>query len=444
MRKSKFLAFLFVFAMVAAACSSDDDGSDTTVGAGGGDDTTATADLAGQSVTVMAKWGETGGEGEAFLEVIKGFEAATGASVTYEGVGDDLPTILSTRVAGGDPPDVAILPQPGLLVDLATQGSLVPIEDAAGDELDASFAPVWRDLGSVDGTLYGVFFKGANKSTVWYDVAAFDANGIDPPTTWDEWLAAAEDFVDAGITPIAVGGADGWTLTDWFENVYLRTAGPEKYDQLTNHEIAWTDQSVKDALATLGELIGVEANVADGLNGALQIAFGDSVKKVFADGDAAMVYEGDFVAGVITAETGAAAGSFNFFDFPSIDGSPPAVVGGGDVAVALSDSAVAMAFVEYLATAEAGEIWAPRGGFSSPNQDVDTSLYPDEISAAAAAGLANAEVFRFDLSDLVPSQFGGTAGAGLFGGLQNWLGNPADIDGVTSQLEAEAAAAFGG
>ena len=113
-------------------------------------------------------------------------------------------------------------------------------------------------------------------------------------------MTAAGNLLDAGITPVAVGGADGWTLSDWFENVYLRTAGPEKYDQLTNHEIPWTDQSVKDALATMGELIGVSDFVARGSSGAGQVGFGDSVKLVFSDApEAAIVYEGDFVAGVI-------------------------------------------------------------------------------------------------------------------------------------------------
>lgn len=432
MRFKRWILLAAVLALVAAACGDSD--------SGGGE---VTADLSGQSVDVMAKWGEGGGEGDAFLAVIAGFEAATGASVTYEGVGDDLPTILSTRVAGGDPPDVAVLPQPGLLIDLATQGSLESIEDAAGSNLDSNFADVWRDLGSHDGTLYGVFFKGANKSTVWYDTKVLDDNGIDVPETWDDWVAAASDLVDAGITPVAVGGADGWTMSDWFENVYLRTAGPDKYDQLQNHEIPWTDSSVKEALAALGELIGVDDNVAGGRSGALQIGFGDSVKKVFADKEAAFVYEGDFVAGVILAETSAVAGDFDFFDFPSIDGSPPSVMGGGDVAVALSDSEAAMAFIEYLSTAAAGEIWAPLGGFSSPNQEVDTSLYPDDIAAKAAAGLAGAEVFRFDMSDLVPSELGGTAGAGIWGGLQNWLENPSNVDSILEQLEAEAAAAQG-
>jgi len=395
-------------------------------------------------IEVMAGW--TGDEAAAFRQVLAGFTQKTGINVDFESVQQDLPTILSSRVDGGDPPDVAVLAQPGLLKELATLGVLVPVESPVSSSVDQNYAPVWRDLASVDGTLYGVFFKGANKSTVWYDVKVFEAHGLAPPKTWDDWVALSQELLEAGITPIAVGGKDGWVLSDWFENVYLRTAGPEKYDQLAKHEIPWTDQSVKEALAIMAELIGVEDYVARGLDGATDVDWRESVKMVFSDTpEAAVVYEGDFVAGEIISETDARPGTdFAFFEWPSIDGSPRAVVGGGDVAVVLTDHPGAMQLVGYLATAEAAEIWAALGGFSSPNKNVDPSVYPDDISRAFAVALANAEVFRFDLSDLVPASFGATPEAGIWGRLQDWLNNPADIDEISARLETEAEAAFGG
>ncbi|MCZ6740140.1 MAG: ABC transporter substrate-binding protein, partial [Actinobacteria bacterium] len=268
-------------------------------------------------IEVMAGW--TGDEAAAFRQVLAGFTQKTGINVDFESVEQDLPTILSGRVDGGDPPDVAVLAQPGLLKELATLGELVPVESAVGSSVDQNYARVWRDLGSVDGTLYGVFFKGANKSTVWYDVKVFEAHGLAPPKTWDDWVALSQELLEAGITPIAVGGADGWVLSDWFENVYLRTAGAEKYDQLAEHEIPWTDQSVKDALAIMGELIGVEDYVARGLDGATEVDWRESVKLVFSDApEAAVVYEGDFVAGEIISETDARPGTdFAFFEWPS-------------------------------------------------------------------------------------------------------------------------------
>ena len=246
--------------------------------------------------------------------------------------------------------------------------------------------------------------QGANKSTVWYNVHAYEDAGIEPAEDWDAFLQNAETLKQSGVPAWSIGGADGWTLTDWFENVYLRLAGGEKYDQLTTHEIPWTDQSVKDTLTELQKVFGDTDNIAGGTNGALQADFPTSVTNVFANltqPKAATVYEGDFVAGVILDETKAKAETdFNVFDFPSVNGSDPAVVGGGDMIVMFKDNPAAQALVEYLATPEAAEIWVKRGGFSSPEQERHADDYPDEILRTTATALANAETFRFDLSDL--------------------------------------------
>ncbi len=426
----RLLAVLASLALLGAACGDGDD-----------DDNGGAAPTDGGSVSMLAKW--TGGELENAKKVMAAFTEETGIEVDLEGVGDDLPTILSTRVEGGTPPDLAQLPQPGLLQDLAERGELEPIEDVVGDAVDERYASHWRDFGSHDGELYGLWFKVANKSTVWYDVQALEEAELEPPETYEEWVTTAGDLADAGITPLAVGGADGWVLSDWFENVYLRVAGAEKYQQLIDHEIPWTDQSVKDTFAKMGELIGQEEFVLGGPDGALNTGFQDSVKQVFATGEAAMMYEGDFVAGEIIAETDAEPGTgFDFFAFPSIDDSPRAVVGGGDVVVMLNQTDEAEQLLEYLASAEAAEVWAAEGGFSSANTDVDLSVYPDDITRRAAEQLIEAEEFVFDLSDSVPSALGATAGSGIWGRLQDWMANPDDIDGITGRLEEEAQTAY--
>jgi ABC-type glycerol-3-phosphate transport system substrate-binding protein len=424
----RLLAVLTTLGLLGAACGDGDGDDDGAAGEGG-------------SVTMLAKW--TGTELENAEKVMAAFTAETGIDVQLEGVGDNLPTILSTRVEGGNPPDLAQLPQPGLLQDLAERGALQPIDDVVGDAIDENYAPHWREFGSYNDTLYGLWFKVANKSTVWYDVPAVADAGLEPPETYEEWVTLAGDLKDAGVTPLAVGGADGWVLSDWFENVFLRVGGAEKYQQLIDHEIPWTDQSVKDTFARMQELIGEEDNVAGGLDGALQTGFQDSVKQVFAQGEAAMLFEGDFVAGEIINETDAEPGTgFDFFAFPSIGGSPPAVVGGGDVVVMLNETDEATRLLEYLATPEAAEIWAAEGGFTSANTAVDVSVYPDDITRRAAQQLLDADEFVFDLSDSVPSGLGATAGSGIWGRLQDWMANPSDIDGITARLEEEAQAAY--
>lgn len=403
---------------------------------------TPATDVSG-TVSVMAVW--SGAEQASFQAVIDGFtEMYPNVTVDYTSAGDQLPTVLSTAVQGGNPPSLAVLPQPGLMNDFVQQGVLQPL-DFASDTIEANYSTSWIDLGSVEGTLYGLFFKGANKSTVWYNVQVFNDAGVTPPATWDELLQAAETINASGVPAYSIAGADGWTLTDLFENIYLRTAGADLYDQLTEHSIPWTDPSVTTALEAMAQIFNDTQNIAGGTAGALQADFPTSVTQVFSDPpEASMVFEGDFVQGVIIDETEAEPETgFNQFAFPSVNDSAPSVVGGGDVVVMFTDDAASQAFVEYLATPEAGEIWAARGGFSSPNMNVDPSVYPDPISQATATALAEAETFRFDMSDLSPAAFGGTVGQGEWRILQDFLQDPSDIEGTQQQLENAAARAYG-
>ena len=416
---------------LAAGCGGDDGGGG---GAEGSEDVTG-------SISVMAIWG--GDEQASFQAVIDGFtELYPNVDVKYTSGGDNLAPLLSTAIEGGNPPDIAAVGQPGLVADFAAQDAIQPIDDLRESIVDA-FGESVADVGTVDGTQYGVMFKGANKSTIWYNVAAFEEAGVEPPETWEDLQEVASTLSAAGIKPYSVGVDVGWPITDLFENVYIRTAGVEKYDQLTRHEIPWTDQSVKDALTVMADVLGDSDNLAGGTEGSLQTEMPASVGKVFRDSpEAAMVIIGDFAPGVtettLEPETG-----FNVFTFPSIEGSEPAVVGGGDIFVQFRDSPAADAFLEYLTTVDAAEIWAARGGFSSPHKDLDTDVYPDEITRVTAGALGEAETFRFDMSDLQPSAFGGTPGQGLFKLFTDFVANPDDVDGIAEQMEAAAAAAFG-
>ncbi|MDT7784500.1 MAG: alpha-glucoside transport system substrate-binding protein, partial [Pseudonocardiales bacterium] len=358
---------------------------------------------------------------------------------------DELPTLLQTRLQGGTPPSVALLAQPGLLTQLAKAGSLKPLSAEVDKAVVDNSAPIWKQLGSVDGKLYGVYFKAANKSTVWYSEKAFTAVGATPPKTWDELLTTGKAIVDTGQAAVSVAGADGWTLTDWFENVYLRTAGPQNYDKLSRHEIPWTDATVRTALQTLAQLFGSPQVIEGGSAGALQTEFPKSVTNVFGNPQkAAMVFEGDFVSGVIAASTSAKVGAdARFFPFPSVSGSGPAVVAGGDMAVQFKDDEATTKLMEYLASADAASIWAEQGGFLSPNKNVPGDTYPDDVTRELAKQLVQAgDNVRFDMSDLAPAAFGGTKGAGEWKALQDFLADPAGIDATMQRLETEAAKAF--
>jgi alpha-glucoside transport system substrate-binding protein len=392
------------------------------------------------NLSIIGIW--TGPEQKRFQAVLDGFQKLyPNVKVKYTSGGDNTPTILSTAIQGGNPPDLASIGQPGLLRDFANQGALKPITFARGTAA-RNYTPDWLKLGTVKGKLYGLFFKGANKSTVWYSTAAFGGAGVKPPATWPAFLAAANTLRASGTPAFSIGGADGWTLTDLFENIYLRQAGPARYDQLTLHTIPWTHPTVKAALKTMGQVFASD-NMYGGTAGALQTDFPTSVNNVWAKPPkAAMVVEADFVPGVATTKA-TAIKDYNVFKFPSIGGSPPAVVGAGDIVVMFKDSAASRALVTYLAGRAAATIaakYAP--GYSSPNKNVPASAYSDVLNRATAIQLAHARTFRFDLSDLAPSAFGGTVGQGLFKLFQDFLKNPSNVNGIAAQMESAAKKAY--
>jgi alpha-glucoside transport system substrate-binding protein len=423
---------LAALAVAVVACGGDDEE--------GGDGTTPTGEAVSGSISIMGTW--SGAEQASFQAVIDGFtEQNPDVDVRYDSAGDELPTVLSTAVEGGNPPTIAAVAQPGLVQGYADDGAVKPI-DFAEDVISENFAESVMQVGTFNDQLYGLMFKAANKSTVWYNVQAFEDAGVEPPETWEDFLTVAETLKASGVPAFSLGGAEGWTLTDLFENIYIRTAGPEMYDQLARHEIPWTDESVKTALTEMAKVVGDPDNIAGGTQGALQSDFATSVSNVFAESPkAAMVIEGDFVPGVVESPLQPQEG-YNVFTFPSINDSAPMVVGGGDLFVMFEDNPAARAFIEYLATPEAAQIWAEKGGFSSANQNLDTSVYPDPILQETAGAIAEAETFRFDLSDLQPGEFGGTEGQGLWKLFQDFVANPDDVDGITRQLEQAAAAAF--
>jgi alpha-glucoside transport system substrate-binding protein len=403
--------------------------------------------LSGTTVEVLAVW--SGAEAAAFEQVLTAFEARTGATVEFTSTeGRDVGAVLDARISRGDPPEVAMLPQPGLLQRYAREGAIDPLGDELADEVHARYGTQWRRLATMDGELYGVWYKAANKSLVWYSIGAFERAGVVPPDDLDRLDDVAAALAASGTAPFAVAAApeDAWTLTDWFENLYLRVAGPERYDALAEHRLPWTDETVQATLGLLALLMPPRF-VAGGPAGALTTRLTDAAGAVFSTTPtAAMIVEGDFVPGVVAGASEAELGvDVDVFPFPEPRVGRRLVVGGGDVAVQMQRSDAGAALLRFLATGEAGEIWAARGGFLSANEDVDLTVYPDDTTRDIARALLEAgDGFRFDLSDLQPVEFGGTTDAGMWAALRDFLADPSDIAGTAARLEAEAAAAGAG
>lgn len=391
-------------------------------------------------VTVLGVWG--GNELDNFREVVYPFSEKTGIGMAFEGT-RDLAAVLTTRVQAGNPPDLAILPNPGQMVELAKQGKLVDIStfmDMA--TLKKDYAQSWLDLASYDGKLYGIFYKAADKSLVWYNPKAFAAKGYKVPTTWDELIALSDQIVADGGVPwclgIESGAASGWPATDWIEDIMLRTAGPEVYDKWVAHEIPWTDPAVKTAWEYFGQIARNEKYVYGGTTGVLTINFGDSPAPLFDDPPGCYMHrQASFITGFFPE--GVTEEDYAFFPFPQIDpkwGTP--ALGGADLIVMLNDTPEARELMKYLASPEAQEIWAAKGGFLSPNKRVSLDVYPDATTKAIAEALVGAEVFRFDASDLMPA----AVGAGSFWkGTLDYVGGE-DLDAVLKTIEASAVDAY--
>ncbi len=270
-------------------------------------------------------------------------------------------------------------PQPGLLRQFARDNHLVPLDAGVTREVDHNYPHDlarprlggWAPLRRV--------VQGGHKSLVWYDVASFERAGVVPPADLETLVTVAHTIAATGTPAFELGAADGWTLTDWFENVYLRTAGTTDYDLLAAHRLPWTDDTVKSALRILS-VLWAPGLVAGGSAQALGTTFEASVADAFTSpAHAAMVMEGDFVQGLVAPTPGIRLGvDVDVFAFPSRAGGAPAVMGGGDSAVIMRNSPAAQALLEFLASPRAATIWASHGGFVSPNANVDPAVYPDD------------------------------------------------------------------
>ena len=395
-----------------------------------------------QQVTIAVVW--SGNELDAFKAVVAPFEAETGIDVVIDEVGRDLPTVLPVRVAAGNPPDLAALPNPGQMKEFAEQGALVALDDVANL---ADHPAAFVNLGTVDDHVYGLFIAADLKSLVWYNAKAFAAAGYEVPTSWPALIALSNKMVADGETPWAIGfesgAASGWPGTDWIEDIMLRTAGPDLYDQWVNHEIPWTYPAVKKAWEYFGQIVNAPGFVYGGPVGALTIFFGDSPSVMFdAPPGAYMHRQATFIQSFILGADPdlVPVEDYDVFAFPPISpvfGNP--LLGAGDLIGVFNDTPEALALANYLASAEAQEIWCGTLGKLGINKNVDPSVYPDPITARAAGMLAEAETFRFDGSDLMPA----AVGSGTFwtGVLDYISGIP--LDTVLEAIEASAVEAYG-
>ncbi|NEQ54346.1 MAG: carbohydrate ABC transporter substrate-binding protein [Leptolyngbya sp. SIO3F4] len=376
----------------------------------------------------------TGVGQEIVEEAFAPFTAETGIEVIYEGT-DAFTTVLPIRVAGGDVPDLALFPQPGLLTDLAREGELTPLDGVMDiASLTTAFGPDWVNLGTVDDNVYGIWMRSDPKSLVWYAPEAFEAEGYEIPRSWDELMALTEEIAADGKTPWCVGiesgEASGWVGTDWVEDILLRTAGPDIYDQWVAHEIPFNSPPVKEAVETFGEIIRNERYVRGGIIGAISTPFGDAPTPLFDQPPGCYLHrQASFITDFLpeTIEPGRDA---QVFLLPG-EGPQAPLLTGGLVFAITNNTPSAQAAMRYLATVTPHDSWAARG-YISPHKQVDLSTYPNDGIRQMASVLNQAETIRFDGSDLMPA----AVGTGTFWTeMVNYVSG-ADIDTVLSAIDA--------
>ncbi|MFK8185176.1 MAG: ABC transporter substrate-binding protein [Phormidesmis sp.] len=409
------LALLFVLGVSLVGCSQNQPtGTDT-----GADQEAATGTESTErqnspnTVTVL---GVFVGEQQARLEeAIAPFEAETGIDVIYEGT-DAFTTLLPVRIDSGDPPDIAMFPQPGLMKSLAAEGALVPLDDfLSRAALNAYYPESWIDLSTVNNKIYGVWYRSAVKSLVWYVPAQFEKRGYDIPKTWEELTALSNQMIAAGETPWCIGlesgNASGWPATDWIEEILLRTAGPDFYEQWVNHEVPFDSPEVQTAFEYFGDIVRSPGSVWGGKTGALSISWGEAPTGLFAQEPKCFMHrQGNFIANFFPDDV-VLGEDVTFFQTPDINPDySNALLVGGDIFAMLQDTPAARKFMAYMASPTPHEIWAARGDFLSPNKQVDLGLYPNDITRQQAELLTSADVVQFDGSDAMP----GAVGTGTF------------------------------
>lgn len=397
------------------------------------------------SIDVLNVW--SGEELESFKAVVAPFEKATGITINMEST-RNLSVALTIRLRGNDPPGVAVVPNPPQMRQMAGQNQLIRLDTFLDmRKMRSDYPGDWLDLASYQGNLYALVYKAANKGTIWYSPAHFNALGYRAPTTWDQLIALADEIAGRGKYPWAMGvesaAASGWPAADWIAEIYLKLFGPELYDQWVNHQIPWTHDSVRQAFQTFGQIVNGKHYIAGGTQSILTTNYTLACYQPFTTPPQAyMDYLGDFAAGFITSRFPFARPGidFAFFPFPTLNPRyANAVTGSADLVVAMRDDDAVRRFMIYLSTAQAQSIWVKRGGATSANLAVDLADYPNNVARSSASMLLRAAPFRFGADDLMPF----AVEKAFWLKIQEFIANPRQLDSVLAAIEQVAQVAYG-
>lgn len=377
-------------------------------------------DLKGQKLTIKGPW--LGADKELAESVIAYFEAATGADVEYAG-SDSFEQQIVIDVQAGSAPNIAIFPQPGLAADLASKGFLSPLSEDTGKWVEENYAAgsSWVDLGTFadkkgNKNLFGFFYKVDLKSLVWFIPENFEDSGYEVPESMEALKELTEQIVADGGTPWCIGlgsgAATGWPATDWVEDLMLRTQSPADYDRWVSNDLKFNDPKVTQAIDEFGWFAGNDKFVDGGARAVATSDFRESPRGLFSSPAKCYMHrQASFIPSFFPEGTvlGEDADFFYFPAYASKDLGKP-VLGAGTMWGITQDSKAAQAFMSFLQTPIAHEIWMAQSGFLTPYKGVNVDAYANDTLKKQGGILLDATTFRFDGSDLMP----GKIGAGAF------------------------------
>jgi alpha-glucoside transport system substrate-binding protein len=450
---SRLAAGAAAVALVVGACTSGGTpgAPGTSAGAGGSPAGTLAAPSFGQiggSVSILAVW--SGGndpksEEYAFRQVLKPFTDMTGVQINYNST-RDINASITSGISSGNLPDVAGLPGPGKMIELAQQGVLKPLDPLFDTNAYRADTPGAASL-EVNNQQFAEFFKGSIKGLIWYDPKVYTGG---TPTSWDDLNSKASSALGSlsGTKEWCIGlqsgaGSDGWPGTDWIEDLLLRQAGPDVYDKWVNGSQKWTSPEVKAAWTEFGKAIS--ASHGDS-NLIISTNFGKAGDPLFSSPPGCLFHhQASFITSFFDKDNpGIKAGTdYNFFLMPDINPQfAGAVTGGGDLLGMFHDTPQAKALMQYLITPQAQAIWPsiPNSGALSGSKSVSTDIYPDDITKAAAKDLAGAKIFRFDGSDAMPAAMGDA----FLTGVEDFVKDQSQLDSILAKLDTVQQSAYGG
>ncbi|MGB4137960.1 MAG: carbohydrate ABC transporter substrate-binding protein [Microbacterium sp.] len=427
------LALVGAAAMVLSGCAE--------AGPGGGD----TGGTEGKTVRISG--GITGSEATDLNKSFEQFTKDTGIKVEYTGDKSFEGNIV-TKVTGGDAPDIAIVPQPGLLKSLVDTGKVKAAPDAVSKAVDENWSKDWKDYGTFDGTFYAAPMLANLKGYIWYSPAKFKEWGVEVPKTWDDMITLTNTIKEkSGQVPwcagFASGDASGWPGTDWIEDLVLRQSGPEVYDKWVAGDVKFTDPQIKSAFDAVGTILLNPDYVNAGFGDVKSInstAFGDVAAKV-ADGSCALTHQASFLSANFLDVKNAAGetptvapdGDVYAFIMPGLKEGALQVEGGGEFVAGFNENEATQKVLEFMASSDFADARVKLGGVISANKKADPTLASSEFLQDAMKIMQDDNtVFRFDASDLMPA----TVGSGSFWkGMVDWIDGKA-TDQVLSDIQA--------